>query len=263
MKTALKIIREAGLTFLMALFFVAILEGASSTVWAQTATPTAAPPPSASAAVPDATPKIVLSPADIPDASVAAVMPGTDKEEKNGKSLGSSEDKVSDSVKGIAKRLSSTDNVTLDDLNSAKQAVTKIEALIDLEKHLNELDKLRSEREGSSRLPMPGAMPMSALSPPPSAQMPQMPMPTMPASIMQNPMPSFSSLDVTRIIGSDGRFSAVVKTADGQTKTVQVGDHLEGATITAITAGGVELDRNNSKHVIPVKNIQTVFGSTP
>jgi len=190
---------------------------------------------------------------------------GADKDEKGGKGFANAEDRLSDSVKGVVKHLGTTENVTLDDLNSARQAVAKIEALIDIEKRLNELEKLRSEREGKSLM---GAIPASALTafPPPQNQSqfqapPSLPMP---ASVIQNPMLSANNLEVSRIVGSATHASAFIKMPDGQTKTVQVGDHLPEGTVVAITAAGVQLEQNNgTRHIVRVKNVDTVFGNSP
>lgn len=281
MKIALKNVQLVTVAMALSCLTGGVLGGASS-AWAQintavqptspaaTATPT---PTAVSASVPaPASPEPAAETAAkiIPPPGDAAAMATTaaavsDKDGK--KSLSNVEDKVSDSVKSIAKRLSNTDNVTLDDLNSARQAVAKIEALIDIEKHLNELEKIRSEREGGGRSGM-GSIPASALNPYGNA-MPSLPMPAVsampisaiPGSAIQ-PL-AFSGTDVTRIVGSNGRFSAILKTGDGQTKTVEVGDHVDGATVTSITTAGVELNRNGVKRVLHVKNVRTVFGNTP
>lgn len=236
---------------------------APSVVGAQTTMPAAPAAPEVATSVTAPTPSQPVDPSLA--TATSAVTPAPDKDGKNSKSLGSAEDKVKDSVKDIAKRLGNTDTVTLDDLNSARQAVAKIEALIDIEKHLNELDKLRSEREGGSHSSMMGAIPASALNPYGAGQMPPplpIPVSAFPASAI-NPMASFSSIDVSRIIGSNGHFSAVVKTGDGQSKTVSVGDRVDGATVTAITASGVELSRGKTTHVVRVKNVQSVFSDIP
>jgi type IV pilus biogenesis protein PilP len=188
-----------------------------------------------------------------------------DDKAKSDKKLAVLEDKVSDSVKDVAKRLgTTTENVTLDDLNSARQAVAKLEALIDIEKHLSDLDKIRSEREnnGTSR-GLAAAIPASALAPLPMQM--GTPFPSMATASISPPTPSLmpiSAIEVTRILGSDGHFVALMKTPDGQSKPVHVGDHLsDGSSVSGITSKGVVLDENGSKHVIPVKNIDTIFGN--
>ncbi len=199
-----------------------------------------------------ATPPAATTP-DAPSAS------GADAADKGAKGFANAEDKVSDSVKGVVKHLGTTENVTLDDLNSARQAVAKIEALIDIEKRLNELEKLRSEREGKS---ITGAVPASALAPmplqpqfqPPASLLP------MPASAVQSPL---NNLEISRITGSGARYMAVLKMPDGENKTVEAGDHLpDGSSVVAVSSSGVEVEHNGTKRVIHVKNVGAVFGST-
>jgi len=237
---------------------------------AQTASPQDAPATEttiAGQAPPAAQPALATPPTNTVDPTIAAAAVPA-KDEKKG--LAGAEDKVSDSVKALSKRLSATENVTLDDLNSARQAVAKIEALIDIEKHLRELEKLRSDRDDSSARSISNSLPASALSPFNSqaqiASALPLPMPSpvaMPNNFPQNGMNSFGDVTVSRITGSDGRFTAAVKTADGQTKNVQVGDKLNGGTVSAITSSGVTVDQNKTIKVFKVKNVQTVFGDTP
>ena len=293
MKTALKALEMRQLSFIAATLSLALFAASFSSAGAvdmppappavmpppvagaQTTQVSPVPTPAAAPAAPDATPAPLA--ADDPN---KAMPPGTDsadaassdKAEKGKKSLTAAEDKVSESVKGVVKRLGTTENMTLDDLNSARQAVAKIEALIDIEKHLNELEKLRSDREGRGM--SGGAIPVSALTAMQqqpqfqAAPQPPMPMPSaMAASMMMPQQPSFSpvsSLEVTRVIGSGDHYKAIIKMPDGQTKTVAVGDHVEGlGIIKAITSMGVELDQNGTKHVIHVKNVDTVFSAAP
>jgi hypothetical protein len=193
-------------------------------------------------------------------------MGASDKDQKGVKGLTSAEDKITDSVKGVVKHIGTTDSLTLDDLNTARQAVAKIEALIDIEKHLAELEKVRSERDGGNTK-IAAAIPASALAPMPpplSSQLQNLtPPPVSPAPVV-NPMMSSSNLEVSRIIGGAGRYSAIIKTTDGQNKTIQVGDKLsEGSTVVGITSAGVELDQNGKTRMVHVKNVNTVFGDSP
>src|ERR1700722_11684720 len=107
------------------------------------------------------------------------------------KSLTSLENKVSDSVKDVVKTLSSpAEKVTLDDLNSAKIAIAKIDVLIDIEKKMAELEKIRGEREGRSA---PMSIPASAL----AAPLPR------PVSVVEKPRPAppapMSHIEVVRV----------------------------------------------------------------
>lgn len=241
---------------------------------AQVAT-AAAPVPVAQAAQTTVPATAIVSPPEArpadasPALATAAIAVAPPKEDKEMKGLGRSEDKISDSVKSLAKRLSDADTMTLDDLNAARQTVAKIEALIEIEKHMNELEKLRSEREnkGTPSLPISAGM-LTQPGGAPQTTMPVMPLPmssTIPASAVQGALPvSFGGgPEVVRITGVGGRFSAVVKGSDGVDKTVSVGDTVDGATVTSITASGVELMRRDKKQTLRVKNVHTVFGNVP
>jgi len=225
------------------------------------APPVVSSPPSAptsavaAAPMPDAMPKIMGADA------VSAPPPLPGDADKGEKGLANAEDKVSDSVKNIVKHIGTTDNITLDDLNSAHQAVAKIEALIEVEKHLNELEKLRSEREGKS---LASAIPASALSPPLSMlNATANGMNAMPSG-MPSPFISNSNVEISRIYGGGGRYSASIKLLDGQSKVVHIGDQVPPlGTVNMITPTSVEFEQNGTKHVLRMKNIDTVFGHTP
>jgi type IV pilus biogenesis protein PilP len=283
----------------MALFFTL----SAAPVFAADVPPPAATPGITAASAPAVTTTVatttsVAAPADAPkiippagamdsSSALAAAMPDvTDKNDPGNKGgnrgLAAAEEKITDTAKATVKRLNAADNLTLDDLNAARQAVAKIDALIDIEKRLNELQKLRAERDDKS---LEGALPASALSPMPmrgsgggsmsNASMPTMtmnvpssniPMMTggaMQASVLQSATMGSGSLEVSRIIGSNGSYTAVIKTPDGQTHTVERGDHLPEGDVEAITSAGVLLEHNGSKHLIHVKNIETVFGYNP
>jgi type IV pilus biogenesis protein PilP len=191
---------------------------------------------------------------------------------KNDKGFSAVQSKVPDSVKEVMKRLDNNNIVTLDDLNSARQAVARIEALIDIEKHISELEKIRSDREdgGSSKSSksLASAIPASAIAPPPlfptggmagggnSASRNEANMAAMPAPA--------AVTDVSRIVGSNGHYSATIKTSDGQSKTYSTGDHLmSGGTIEKITSSEVVISQGTTKRVLHVKNVDVVFGNTP
>jgi type IV pilus biogenesis protein PilP len=209
-----------------------------TTVTASLSAPAAAP---AMVAPPPAPP-----PALLPPLPVAA-------ESKSAGGINALENKVPDSVKDILKHLDKTsEDVTLDDLNSARQAVAKIEALIDIEKHLVELDKVRDEREKKNSFA--GAINASALQPPPSSQMS---MSSSPASMPIVPVQR--ALDVSRIEGRNGHYSAVIKLSDSNTKMLQVGDELtDGSKVVKITATEVVLERGQKTQTLHVKNVDMV-----
>jgi hypothetical protein len=171
----------------------------------------------------------------------------------NRKNLSALEDKVQDSVKNVVKQLSTIDNVSLDDLNSARQAVVKLEVLIDIEKHLAELEKIRSDH--GSEKSFAAAIPASALSAPPSM--------ANAASRTHTAFeaPAYSApaqhTDVTRVAGSDGHYTALI-----QGKFLQVGDSLpDGSTIVAISPKDVSAKaKDGAVRRLKVHGIDEVYG---
>ncbi len=164
------------------------------------------------------------------------------------------EDKVSESVKNVVHQLGSTESVSLEDLNSARQAVAKLEVLIDIEKRLAELDKIRNS---SGEKSIASAIPASALTPPPAFALPAA-MPRMPSSeppVFNPPVRG----DVSRISGADGHYTATV-----QGKSVRIGDVLsDGSTVISISAKQVETkSKDGSVHELKVKGVEQVFGHT-
>lgn len=182
------------------------------------------------------------------------------KNEKPAKVLEALDSKATASVKETIRKLENSGGISLDDLNTIRQMISKIDALIEAEKRLAELDKLRlgAEHENKS---IAAAIPASAISPMP------MPIPSLSQytpSATSAPVytpPLVSDLEILRIIGSGGHYVAVVKVG-GQTKRVQVGDRLEGQTVINITATSIEFDQPKNKPTVYVKNVDTVFGST-
>lgn len=185
--------------------------------------------------------------------------PGKDKEDMPSP-------KVPDSIKGVIKRLNTaTENVTLEDLNSAREAVAKLDILIDIEKRLNDLADLRHDREEKS---LAGAIPASALGL--RGQPGVMPVFTPPAMPPQSSIASgapqmqimqpLSTVEVQRITGAAGRFSAMIKSGEGKSTLVREGDKLpDGSVVKSITSRGLTLLRGNEKHTVQVKDVAAVF----
>jgi hypothetical protein len=169
-------------------------------------------------------------------------------QEDGNKSLSSLENKATDSVKNIAKNFtSSASSVTLDDLNSAKIAIAKIDVLIDLEKRMAELEKVRGEREGKSFMPV-AASALSPMTPPPREE------------THVSERPAIGAVELRRITGSVGHNSAVLS-VNGQEKVVHVGDHLsDGSLVVDITATGIELRRDGTTRHVQIKDVDVVYG---
>lgn len=214
--------------------------------------------PANAANTPDPTLTTPPAAANLPVSDVAPVAslpnPSSPANGAHSHNLGSLEDKVAESAKNVVKQLGSIDTVSLDDLNTARQTVTKLEVLIEIEKHLAELDKIHNEHSGEKIIT--AAIPASALSAPP-----------LPNSVFAHAsappevsMPSFGVLhDVSRITGTGGHYVATI-----QGKSVRVGDILpEGSTVVAITPKQVDVkSKDGTIRHLSVKGIDQVYGHT-
>jgi type IV pilus biogenesis protein PilP len=181
---------------------------------------------------------------------------------------GRGDPKIPDSVKNVVKRLNATsEDVTLEDLNAAREAVAKLDILIDIEKRLTDLSNIRQEREEKS---MANAIPASALGlrsgAPPA--LPAQPFPVVPAAAPlpvsmpapAAPMPT-ESIVIERIMGASGHYVALIKIGEGKQQQVRVGDKTaDGSIVQAITDEGVTLLRGKKEQTIQVKDVSAIFG---
>ncbi len=211
--------------------------------------PAAAQPADSAQALPP--PEVIAASAEANAADDATDQPLPGKKKKS-HGLDAMENGVPDSVKGVVDHLGNgTEDITLDDLNSAREAIAKLDALIDIKKRLTDLEKLRREREGQS---LAGAIPASALNLP-ARSGPPMAMPPMPVV-----MPG-SNLEVVRIEGTEGHYVALVKSG-GETTMTHVGDRLaDGSTVSGITAQGIEVKQNQGERLVRIKDMETVSGN--
>lgn len=187
---------------------------------------------------------------------------------KNAKPIEATDIRVPDSVKEAIRRLDAAETMTLDDLNNARQAIAKIDALIEIEKKLNELDKLRQEHDSNAK-PLAAAIPASAINALPPPSLPQFtppPLPSLPPMNMSHnvePPPVFNSGpsgEISRIIGTGGRYIAMIKSGD-TTKTIEVGDHFDGGIVSNISATSIQIDEGKTTRTLHIKNVENVFGS--
>jgi type IV pilus biogenesis protein PilP len=174
--------------------------------------------------------------------------------------------KTPDAVKNVMKRLnSSTSNITLEDLNAAREAVARVDMLIELEKKLKDLSEIRKDHKGSD--PFENALPASAL----GVKFPLQPQPTVAPIQTANNFPSAiptaygastGDVVVERIIGAGGRYTAMVKVNDGKVTQARVGDELSnGSTVKAISDQGVTVEKDKKIKTIKVRNVNNVFNS--
>ncbi len=166
-------------------------------------------------------------------------------------------DKVPASVKSIVKRLdAATEDVTLEDLNSAREAVAKLDVLIDIEKRLSDLTTIRQKREEGSMLG--GAIPASALGMIGNG-MPAMPQPQPVAMPLTLPE---ASVDIVRIVGASGHRVVFIKSDGDKTIQVREGDKLsDDSIVTDISSHGMTLLKEGKKRTVKVKDVGTIFTS--
>lgn len=181
--------------------------------------------------------------------------------------------KIPESVNHVVDRLNAaTEGVTLDDLNSAREAMAKLDILIEIEKRLNDLTTIRQEREEKS---MANAIPASALglgnrcSGPRCAQQMSQPMAmSMPAlnganMAAQPPAaigPTSDSLEIVRIAGASGNYTATIKAGEGKTKLIREGDKLsDGSEVKGISSKSVTLSKGGKSHTVTIKDVAVVF----
>ncbi len=194
------------------------------------------------------------------------------------KNATSIEDKISDSAKTIVKQLDgSSDALTLSDLNTAQQTVARIEAMIEVEKHLVELEKIRNERNGNSAshaaaaTALASAIPASALAPIPQrpAMPPMQPMQPKPVAMTpekppekEKPKSVMTNLEISRITGANGKYDAVLRLGSGELKPVRTGDKLsDTATVRWISSSSVLVEENGETHTLHIKNVDAIFSA--
>lgn len=156
--------------------------------------------------------------------------------------------KIPESVRAITKRLStaSSTDTTLEDLNSAREAIAKLDVLIDLEKRISDLAQLRQDREKAAS---PALSPLSA-----AALMPrnvQAPLPVRPIEPIEpvrhvEPVRQVISggdkVVVDRIFGTDGNYTARIRVGAGAPQTIRAGDRLQdGSMVRSILPSGVRI----------------------
>jgi len=172
------------------------------------------------------------------------------------KNISAMEDKAVAAAKTTIKRLDAgSDVTTLEDLNMARQTVTRIEAMIELEKRLKELDKLRgasrssySSEQMDEVMPSPAMIPQipaSSIAPPAVTALPE---PVAPISSSSRP-------EIAQIYGTGGKYSAVLKFSDTEKRIVRVGDKInDDETVMMITSSTVVIGGKKKSYVLPVKN---------
>ncbi len=218
----------------------------------------------AAAVVAPVAPAATAQPAATAGAPAASATPVKETIEK---SMTKVEDKLIESAKAEVKKLDNVpDETTLSELNRVRQTISRIEAMIDVERRLNELEKLRSDRNKTGSVAaIPGlpanlaeAIPASALAFPAGQGFAGGGARQIRDSRIINNPPQTRRPTLQRITGAGGKYSAVLKVSD-ETKSVRVGDKIsDGEFVRSITSSSVEIGGKGSSYTLHIKNVEMV-----
>lgn len=169
-------------------------------------------------------------------------------------------------------RLQKVDQINLDDMIRAQDAINRLDLLLEIEKRQTELKKVRDERNkpAASATAAAAAGLLGSAIPAAALNLPKINVADTPSSSSSSSSgsssPSFSipkpkssegpseKLSIKRISGTDGRYFAVINTDDNSSQTVHVGDKLpDGTLVKAITLTSVSLfkDKKSKNLTIP------------
>lgn len=270
------VVQQGFMVLLSLLMITSIAHAAAPDVMNLNSAPSMPPAPAPAAIAPAAIAPVIVVPA-----ATNATTTGIDQTQNNKimasmgeikKTFPPLEDKAVANAQNVIKHLDgSSEAVTLDELNTARQAVARLDAMIDLEKHLNELEKMRGERSASPARSMASLIPASALAPSPSSLSPASAS-TTPINVGENlnevplrPIKkerSAGRVEVVRIMGIGGNYAATLKMEDGTMRPCKTGDHLNDHSIVRfISASSVVLDENGETHTLHVRNVDAVFNA--
>jgi type IV pilus biogenesis protein PilP len=173
-------------------------------------------------------------------------------------------------VQDAMTRLQKVDQINLDDMIRAQDAINRLDLLLEIEKRQTELKKIRDDRNKPAASTLLGsAIPASALNLPKISSLPLTPTDTPASSSSFTPKPSFKSSSsgssssnsgpsdkygIKRISGTDGRYFAVINTDDSSSQTVHTGDKLpDGSVVKSISLTSVSLfkDKKSKNLTIP------------
>ncbi|MDE2029492.1 MAG: type IV pilus biogenesis protein PilP [Alphaproteobacteria bacterium] len=178
-----------------------------------------------------------------------------------GKSVAKAEDTAVENANAVVDKLDHEQGAaTLEDLNNARQAIARLDAMIQIEKHLAELKKIRHLHTDDNALA--NAIPASALAPPAPVLAP--PVESAPQPVIRRPVvrrPSYETPQVTRIVGSDGKYVAMLK-AGGDTKVATVGEDIPGVgLVQSISSSTVVIERDGKTHVVRIKGVDAIYSA--
>lgn len=180
--------------------------------------------------------------------------------------------KVPESVKNVLDKMDKvSEDVTLEDLNSAREAIAKLDVLIDIEKRLTDLAGIRKEREEKSMTAVANALPRNSYAPPPvlggtpasyglPASIPSEPT-NFDAPVLKPVAMGPTKIDVLKIVGAEGRYTAYVKDSEeAKGKQIHQGDKMsDGSIVSSISRSGVALTKGSKTSTFQVKDVAKVF----
>ena len=170
---------------------------------------------------------------------------------------------VQDAVTGLQK----TDPINLDDMIRAQDAINRLDLLLEIEKRQSELKKIRDERNkpAASSL-LGGSIPASALNLPSSNKPVPAPSPSfVPSEVSPPPPPkkvtqppaaeTSEKYSIRRIVGSAGRYLAVINTGEDRPQTIKVGDKLsDGSIVKSISLTNVVLTKDKKSKILTIQS---------
>jgi type IV pilus biogenesis protein PilP len=139
----------------------------------------------------------------------------------------------------------SQSSVSVEDLSRAQDALTRLDLLLQIEKKIVEIKKTQDDRESGGNGAMLGQIPASALVMPgqmgASVDASSTPVMSSPVISSAPATPAASSYEIEQISGTNGSYSALLTTPEGDRKTVREGDKLDGRTVQSVSLDGVQL----------------------
>jgi type IV pilus biogenesis protein PilP len=175
-------------------------------------------------------------------------------------------------VQDAMTRLQKVDQINLDDMIRAQDAINRLDLLLEIEKRQTELKKIRDERNKPAVTAavaaglLGSAIPASALNLPKlsmdspassSASASSIPAYTPKSSRSSGSSESSSGpsdkYSIKRITGADGRYFAVVNTDDNGSQTVHAGDKLpDGSLVKSVSLTSVSLFKDKKSKTLTI-----------
>ena len=238
-----------------------------SVALAQNAPPSAVVPPSAATSPVGSAPAApVLAAPQVSPPEISVVEKINKDADKKNSDVDKAGPRIPESAKNVVKRLdSATQDVTLEDLNAAREVSARLDMLIDIEKKMGDLATLRKDREEKEGLTVPVAALLppkatgAANNPPPMQAPLPAPEPFVPVAapvVMTSPV---ESVALERVQGASGHYIAYLKVGEKDVR-VHVGDKIsDGSVVTDITSQSVTLTRGKNKpRTLSMKDVGVV-----